>query len=688
MLDNNSNSQSKPKIVKLSEYFDLPTDKSSMNTPTTLNSNSKPQPTFTSSTTAVSTKNNIKEESPPSQKNKLNIKLILSSIVLLLIILGSSAGFYLSQQTQDLRQQADEIACSNYNHNQSACESAGCTFTPSYLHCGNFNINTCPTIPGCSLSNLTCEGTAVPCAGRPEEQCNNANGCYWGRIGNNPPACAGIAQPCSQQNPQDCSNQLGCSLDGDCVGTPTIGMCTGTPTQSPPPPPSSSCAYPNCDANCSNSSCTVSCQPGTNCQTGRNTEVCHGDSRSGCNQAIAGYDASLSNNSGQLPDTSNSAYWCTTVQLDAWANDGEGGPDESAAKVIWIGDNGQTCVEDTGCSPNNLDWVCEVAPPTADVSNACTPGQAWSSDGSTLAYDINVFNIEGTGVFESSTIFLSFSGTKSDANQRIINFLGNPTWGNCSGSSWCGYYVYRQTELGSRNAFTYTWRTGSDGGPRIGSNQRSLRDLSTFARDTLDRTYPGLPMDVNLRIGGVQTDSLGAFRINIFPDACVQPPSPTPTATPRITPTPTPTATPTPTPTGTPTPSPTPIVGPMCRDIAIVDSEGTELDPRAIPSSFYIGQVIRLRCAPDNVENPLIQRYQFRITEPNGSVVEGTRLNPSNRVQLSLPYTIGQSGEFKAQCRICLTDNTCQPYREIGGTNPIGTNSDETGSSETDVMTR
>lgn len=109
----------------------------------------------------------------------------------------------------------------------------------------------------------------------------------------------------------------------------------------------------------------------------------------------------------------------------------------------------------------------------------------------------------------------------------------------------------------------------------------------------------------------------------------------------------------------------TPAVGPMCKDVAILDKDNNELDPKAVPSSFFISQVIKLRCAPDNLENPLIQKYQFRITEPTGKVIEGTALNPIGTARVSLPYTIKENGSFKAQCRICLTDGTCQTYTDI-----------------------
>jgi hypothetical protein len=44
--------------------------------------------------------------------------------------------------------------------------------------------------------------------------------------------------------------------------------------------------------------------------------------------------------------------WCTTVQADTNAPQGDG------AIVVFIGDRGEYCVEGTGCNPDDLDWDC------------------------------------------------------------------------------------------------------------------------------------------------------------------------------------------------------------------------------------------------------------------------------------------------------------------------------------------
>jgi hypothetical protein len=99
--------------------------------------------------------------------------------------------------------------------------------------------------------------------------------------------------------------------------------------------------------------------------------------------------------------------------------------------------------------------------------------------------------------------------------------------------------------------------------------------------------------------------------------------------------------------------------------VAILDQNNNIINPTATPNPFFIGQIIKLRCAADNPASSLIQKYEFRITEPGGTIIQGTALNPAGKTVTSLNYQINKSGAFKAQCRICLTNGSCQPYLEI-----------------------
>jgi|GEM_PF-2849896 len=63
---------------------------------------------------------------PP--KKKIPVQLMLGVAAMLILILGGGVAFFLSQQTQDIRQQAsglnDKYAC---DPKKQCCETTGCT---------------------------------------------------------------------------------------------------------------------------------------------------------------------------------------------------------------------------------------------------------------------------------------------------------------------------------------------------------------------------------------------------------------------------------------------------------------------------------------------------------------------------------------------------------------------------------
>ncbi len=58
--------------------------------------------------------------------------------------------------------------------------------------------------------------------------------------------------------------------------------------------------------------------------------------------------------------------WCTTVQADSNSPDSE-------AIVVFIGDNGEYCVEGTGCDPDDLDWDCQGGPEETPTPTTTPP---------------------------------------------------------------------------------------------------------------------------------------------------------------------------------------------------------------------------------------------------------------------------------------------------------------------------
>lgn len=69
------------------------------------------------------------------------------------------------------------------------------------------------------------------------------------------------------------------------------------------------------------------------------------------------------------------------------------------------------------------------------------------------------------------------------------------------------------------------------------------------------------------------------------------------------------------------------------------------------------GDIIQLVCA----QAPRAARYIFRVTEPNGQLVILQSVNGSN---VSQPYNVTKAGAFKAQCQICTgaANSTCLPF--------------------------
>jgi hypothetical protein len=97
-----------------------------------------------------------------------------------------------------------------------------------------------------------------------------------------------------------------------------------------------------------------------------------------------------------------------------------------------------------------------------------------------------------------------------------------------------------------------------------------------------------------------------------------------------------------------------PAVGPMCLDVAVVNSvTGTEItaDPKFNDS-------IKFTCA--NVEG--ITNYAFRVVEPDGAI---KTLTATGRV--SEAYTITKSGKFFAQCQICASSDplSCNAFEAL-----------------------
>lgn len=600
------------------------------------------------------------------KKRGLNLKMIVGVAVLLLVVIGAGAGFYLSQTGQDIRQQA-------YTQPGTCVPGGGCEYTCTDSHPTSVGIN-------CNLENSDCGTTRQTdiCRGKATgancQLCEKPSGGY---------ACPGDAlkdQNCDYSCACPTANQSTCYESGpghssgketpgyDCKNIQKDVIRNGSHVwncRSDDGKNWEECNPQTQDVACTNFTGTLKTGPITNpdaplsfniTSSGGNAVtkvdlVAHGNftpPAMGTGWATMAVDGTPKDGTF----TGNVTYNQMVNALVATGHDRQRLLDEGIvfyANVhgpkgfcqgngTWSG-TGEPCTVNAAC--NGVARLPE--PPTGSPHFACTPNQEWSEDGSALSYDIRVSNIEGAGAFESSTIFIQFSGTKTREDQMMIEFLGTPTWASnganptCAGTNWCGYFIYRQQTL-SGNSFSYTWKTTN--GPLVGSNRRSLKDISTFARDVLDRPFR-LNIGVNLKMGGVQNNLIGSYRMDIFPDACAEPDA----------------------------------TAPICRDVAILDNEDNEIFPNSTPNPFYVGQVLKLRCAADDPDS-LISRFEFRVTRPDGKVLED-EINPTGNARISLPFTIEQPGRYTAQCRVCTTDGVCQNYVEITrtGASAAGTES-------------
>ncbi|MCB9800970.1 MAG: hypothetical protein H6773_02205 [Pseudomonadales bacterium] len=220
---------------------------------------------------------------------------------------------------------------------------------------------------------------------------------------------------------------------------------------------------PGGGGSCQSSDCRGSCDDSPSCgyagdcslcsesdgSKGKRTFFCRGRSNSGCNDVMGNYIPELSNHSGTIGPITEEK-WCTTVQLDSW------GPAGSDARVAYIGDNGELCVENTGCNPDSLDWDCTNTsppppPPAGTFSAACYPqtGQKLGD----LRYRLSITDTQPEN-FGTAVFFVSFSGS-NNIPALTDEYLGKPTWASkngqphwdptdptlptCVGADWCGF---------------------------------------------------------------------------------------------------------------------------------------------------------------------------------------------------------------------------------------------------------
>lgn len=593
-FNNGENSDSKnvsPETVKLSDYM-----KDNNQTPNT-------EKVMPSTTPAINMESGSSSDTTKPKK-KFNLKMILGVIVLLFIVIGSGVGFYLSQQTQDLRQQASTTCgCQIVGSGADRgcwCEQGGWQRHVAEGSCKDAGID----YPSCKDTANKCDGWADPnsCHQRQENSCFyqcNSSGSEWkGPYG---PGCTGTcdSQPVGQGDCKDFGDATSCNNkddNKDCSWISCANKCfpSGTSNEAAG---CSVCSYPVCDAKCSLTSCSVSCQSGSNCSTGKNTFVCRGETGSACGEAHGSYLPELSKSRPQgSVGTITKDMWCTTVQIDSWARNNDNKQiEESGAEVIVIGNNGKVCKhDDTACinaDPNF--WNCNPEPVACNNLTGTLKTGPITDLNTPLSYNITYKGDDVTKV----ELVAHGSFTPPAMNTGWINVSTDPSLdGTLTGNTTYGSMVDKLVTTGH-------------------SREKLLSEGITY--------YVNVWGPKGFCDGsGKWTGTGETCTLNPLCNGKVQLPA-----------------------------------APMCLDIGIYDEAGNEIPS----SSLSVGQVVKFQCTADKTDS--IHHYEFEITK-NG-VVDDTDINPPGSASRSLGYEITENGDFEAKCRICKSATECDDYLPI-----------------------
>lgn len=222
-----------------------------------------PEPEQITAPPAPPTPPSAESSTPPApmapQKNKSHLKTIIGVIILVLTVAGAAAGFFLSQNNQDVRQQATGITCESRG-TPTTCNSVdGCSWKdPAPEKCSSYDAGSCPQ-NYCNVIDDPAASTPATCQGnqtvdngsctadlqkdnakcnarKTEATCNELGDvCGW------TPKITQVS--CSTVPLDRCSATTGCRYvpnDKICSGPDFMntlkGSCTGTPTAPADPP--------------------------------------------------------------------------------------------------------------------------------------------------------------------------------------------------------------------------------------------------------------------------------------------------------------------------------------------------------------------------------------------------------------------------------------------------------------------
>jgi len=531
-------------------------------------------------------------------KKKFNIKMIGGMLVLLLIILGASAGFFLSQQTQDLRQQAYD--------GQPCNDSNDCSLVDEGEVCIN-NFCTTPTACIDLLTLSDCDASVAPdCAWY---SCNNSchpNGTPLEEV------CGQVGDACDSQN--QCLPPLVCHCqDGNAC---TIRECED------PSETEDWCRALNQDRWCLNQ--------------GGQAYTCCAEGYSCC----SGYNGCCANNPPTTPPTTPPPTFscnspcatnaqCTNVNPD-WTCDSNkcrlaSNPTSITCEpeVVPPVCNG-ACTTTAECSAVNPDWICNGANKCVLASNptsiTCEPAVVPTS---------KTWNV--------TTSFICPDGsTPSTIGRRLFWVVWPP-----SPLTWY-YNPILSLVDGSTTEITQAITVDNITPGLVKSVYVGLAKASDL--DNFDaKAYKAINPPTGVTAATYFNPPTEMFNWSVINDTVptnmtLKFEAPEELCEPIIIPS-----------------------EPMCKDVAILDANNNELDPAT--DTFSIGMVLKFRCAADDPDIQ-ITKYEFKVTEPNGTIVQGSAINPAGSSSTSQEYQITQYLDHQVQCRVC-TGTSCQDWVSI-----------------------
>jgi len=341
-------------------------------------------------------------------------------------------------------------------------------------------------------------------------------------------------------------------------------------------------------------------------------------------QGTVDYSHEQSDTSVSIPSNLDGSLITTNPN---WGNiEGIAGKQSWSAGEVYLNTVGGNVLQ------GRITWVLkppsEPAPeiPTAKFAQVCGP-QEWNGP---LSYNFTISEIDLKGQpFVESSIHIA--ARYDDKTAALFQYLGAPSFRPADWTPGQGELFYYQLRrftpedwaAASNQTLTFTW----DSSIRIGGNQRTIDELSQWVTDNNfgNQLYIG----ANMRSGSGDriafNDFIGGFNIDVTKNACATAPAP------------------------------------MCLNVRLQDEDENILSPNDM-QSLRPGDEVQLVCGP--VAN--VSQYEFRVIEipTTGGTPTTINLVPSTTSNISLVYTIPNSGRFIAQCRIC-PGGVCQEYDPI-----------------------